>query len=150
MITLLNRKDRMSMANSLEVRVPFADHRIVEYAWNIPYKMKYCDNREKGLLRKAFSGILPDCIINRKKSPYPKTHHPLYTEIITEQMKYILQDPSSPILQIIDVTNIREILNSGGKSIKTPWYGQLMTGPQLIAYLIQINIWLKKYNICIV
>lgn len=78
MSTLLERKDRMSMASGLEVRVPFCDHRIVEYVWNIPWEIKFYNNREKGLLRKAMTGILPEDILWRKKSPYPKTHNPGY------------------------------------------------------------------------
>lgn len=70
MVTLLTRKDRMSMANSLEVRVPFADKKIVEYAFNIPSNIKLLNGREKGLLRKTFEGYLPQDIIYRKKSPY--------------------------------------------------------------------------------
>lgn len=147
MITLLNRKDRMSMANSLEVRVPFADHRIVEYGFNIPMDMKFCDNREKGLLRRAFRGILPKEIIDRKKSPYPKTHNPEYTQIVQKWMEKILQNKQSPILQLIDIDKVKEIVKTGGKSYLKPWYGQLMTGPQLIAYLIQLNIWMDLYNI---
>lgn len=147
MITLLNRKDRMSMSNSLEVRVPFADYRLVEYAFNIPSKIKFCDGREKGLLRRAFRGILPEEIIERKKSPYPKTHHPEYTKAVQKWMGEILKDSSSPILQIIDREKVNEIVDTGGQSFKKPWFGQLMTGPQLIAYLIQIDIWMKEYKI---
>lgn len=147
MITLLNRKDRMSMSNSLEVRVPFADYRLVEYAFNIPSKIKFCDGREKGLLRRAFRGILPEEIIERKKSPYPKTHHPEYTKAVQKWMWEILKDNSSPILQIIDREKVNEIVDTGGQSFKKPWFGQLMTGPQLIAYLIQIDIWMKEYKI---
>lgn len=147
MITLLNRKDRMSMSNSLEVRVPFADYRLVEYAFNIPSEIKFCDGREKGLLRRAFRGILPDEIIDRKKSPYPKTHHPEYTKAVQKWMRQILMDSSSPILQLIDREKVSEIVDTGGQSFKKPWFGQLMTGPQLIAYLIQIDIWMKEYKI---
>jgi asparagine synthase (glutamine-hydrolysing) len=147
MITLLNRKDRMSMANSLEVRVPFADYRLVEYAFNIPSQIKFCDGREKGLLRRALKGLLPDEIIERKKSPYPKTHHPEYTCGVQNWMKEILNDKNSPILQLINYDKVMEIVNSGGKSYKKPWFGQLMTGPQLIAYLIQLNIWMKEYKV---
>lgn len=147
MITLLNRKDRMTMANSLEVRVPFADYRIVEYGFNIPMNMKYYNGREKGLLREAFRGLLPDEIIDRKKSPYPKTHNPAYTNAVQNIMREILNDKSSPILNLIDYKTVKELVETGGKSYKKPWFGQLMTGPQLIAYLIQINTWLKKYNI---
>ena len=150
MITLLNRKDRMSMANSLEVRVPYADHRIVEYGFNIPMEMKFCDGREKGLLRKALKGILPDEIIERKKSPYPKTHHPEYTKLVKMRMINILNQNNSPILKLIDLDKVREIVLTGGASYIKPWFGQLMTGPQLIAYLIQLNIWLNEYNIEII
>lgn len=149
MVTLLTRKDRMSMANSLEVRVPFADKRIVEYAFNIPSNIKLLYGREKGLLRKAFEGYLPQDIVYRKKSPYPKTHNPLYTNLICNEMNSILQDNSSPLLQIIDAKKVKEIVDTKGQSYKTPWYGQLMTGPQLIAYLIQVNTWLNDYNIII-
>ncbi|MBM7615635.1 asparagine synthase (glutamine-hydrolyzing) [Alkaliphilus hydrothermalis] len=147
MITLLNRKDRMSMANGLEVRVPFADHRIVEYAWNIPIEMKYTGDREKGLLRQALAGILPQEVIDRKKSPYPKTHNPGYLKAVQRKMKMILQDPTSPILQIVDKHRMWDIVNSGGASFDKPWFGQLMTGPQLIAYSIQMNQWMKAYNV---
>ncbi|WP_312701022.1 asparagine synthase (glutamine-hydrolyzing) [Sedimentibacter sp.] len=147
MMTLLNRKDRMSMYNSLEVRVPFADYRIVEYSYNIPNKFKLYNGREKGLLREALRGILPDDIIERKKSPYPKTHHIDYTEAVQKWMKEILSDNNSPIHQLIDDRRVNEIVNTGGKSFEKPWYGQLMTGPQLIAYFIQINTWMDEYNV---
>ena len=147
MITLLNRKDRMSMANSLEVRVPFADINLAQYAFNIPSKIKLLEGREKGLLRKSLEGILPRDIIYRKKSPYPKTHNPIYTEIVCSIMKNILNNKTSPILSLIDKEKVRKIVKTKGSSYKVPWYGQLMTGPQLIAYLIQVNYWLEKYNI---
>lgn len=150
MVNLLNRKDRMSMANSLEVRVPFADYKIVEYAFNIPSNIKLLNGREKGLLRKSLEGILPEDIIYRKKSPYPKTHNPVYTDLVCNVMRDILQDNASPILNIIDRDKVKEIVDTKGTSYKTPWYGQLMTGPQMIAYLIQINNWLKKYNVKLV
>lgn len=149
MVTLLNRKDRMSMANSLEVRVPFADYRLCEYAYNLPNDYKLLHGREKGLLRKALEGILPDEIIYRKKSPYPKTHNPLYTKIVCEEMNRILNDNNSPILDLIDKDVVSNIVKTKGASYVNPWYGQLMTGPQLIAYFIQINTWLKEYNVSI-
>lgn len=147
MVNLLNRKDRVSMYNSLEVRVPFADYRIVNYAFNLPPEVKLLDGREKGLLRKALVGILPDEIVFRKKSPYPKTHNPIYTEIVCNMMNEILKDKTSPILEIIDKEKVQEIVDTEGKAYKTPWYGQLMTGPQMIAYLIQVDMWLREYNV---
>lgn len=150
MVNLLNRKDRMSMANSLEVRVPFADYKIVEYAFNIPSNIKILNGREKGLLRKSLEGILPEDIIYRKKSPYPKTHNPIYTDYVCNIMKEILENKTSPILDIIDKNKIKEIVDTKGASYKTPWFGQLMTGPQMIAYLIQINNWLRYYKVKII
>ena len=147
MVTLLNRKDRMSMANSLEVRVPFADYRIVQYAFNLTNETKLLDGREKGLLRKSLEGILPEDIIYRKKSPYPKTHNPIYTEMVCSAMREILDDKSSPILQLIDEKVVQNIVDTKGASYTTPWYGQLMAGPQMIAYFIQVNTWLKEYKV---
>ncbi|AEE97111.1 asparagine synthase (glutamine-hydrolyzing) [Mahella australiensis] len=149
MPVLLDRKDRMSMASGLEVRVPFCDHRIVEYVWNIPWDMKYYDQREKGILRYALTGILPEDILWRKKSPYPKTQNPSYLNTIRRWLSDILDDHSSPILPLIDVKMVRSILESDMDTFDLPWFGQLMTGPQLLAYLIQINIWLTDYHVSI-
>ena len=147
MLTLINRKDRMTMSNSLEGRVPYADKRLVQYAFNFPKDIKLLHGREKGLLREAVRGIVPDEIIDRKKSPYPKTHNPEYTREVSNVLKKILEDRSSPIHQIIDYDFVSNIVDTGGKSFKEPWYGQLMTGPQVIAYLIQLNNWMKFYNV---
>lgn len=135
------------MANSLEVRVPFADYRLVEYAFNIPPNIKFCDNREKGILRRASTGILPKEIADRKKSPYPKTHNPEYTKFVQGWMSEIIKDKNAPILEVIDKDILNNLVRTGGESYKKPWFGQLMTGPQLIAYLIQLELWLKEYKI---
>ncbi|MGC4375341.1 asparagine synthase (glutamine-hydrolyzing) [Fictibacillus sp. Mic-4] len=150
MTNLLDRKDRMSMGASLEVRVPFADHRIVEYVWNIPWEMKMLNGREKGILRKALEGILPDEVLYRKKSPYPKTHHPKYTESVKEWLQAIINHPASPILELLNKEKIQAIIDTNGEAFKVPWFGQLMTGPQLIAHLAQIDTWLSEYKINIV
>jgi asparagine synthase (glutamine-hydrolysing) len=147
MTTLLDRKDRMSMGASLEVRVPFADHKLVEYVWNIPWEMKMIDQQEKGILRRALKGVLPEEVLYRKKSPYPKTHNPHYTKAVKKWLLEILDDSQSPILELIDETMVRDIANSDGKSFVRPWFGQLMTGPQLMAHLAQIDTWLRKYNV---
>ncbi|VBB08352.1 asparagine synthase [Lucifera butyrica] len=150
MPTLLDRKDRMSMAFGLEVRVPYCDHRIVEYVWNVPWKMKYYENREKGLLRHALTGVLPDDVLWRKKSPYPKTHNPSYLNTVRNWALTILDDPSSPLLPLIDSAKIKEIARSSEASSNIPWFGQLMGGAQLFAYLIQVDTWLREYKVEIV
>ncbi|MCL6588951.1 MAG: asparagine synthase (glutamine-hydrolyzing) [Firmicutes bacterium] len=147
MAVLLDRKDRMSMASGLEVRVPFCDHRLVEYVWNIPWAMKYCDQREKGVLRRAVRGLLPESVIYRRKSPYPKTHHPEYRKIIQAQMLNIIHDPATPLRDLIDLDQLNSFIATGREILNQPWFGQLMTGPQLLAYLIQVEIWLKEYHI---
>lgn len=148
MAQLLERKDRMSMASGLEVRVPFCDHRLAEYVWNIPWNMKSLGGREKGILRLALKGILPDDVIDRKKSPYPKTHNPVYEIKVKEILNEILCDNSSPILEIIDRNYIETLMNQPS-DLAAPFFGQLMSMPQMYAYLIQTNIWLKGYRITI-
>lgn len=149
MATLLDRKDRMSMATGLEVRVPFADHRIVEYLWNVPWELKYSDQREKGILRRALKGLLPEEILSRRKSPYPKTHHPAYTTAVRDWLLTILNDPSSPLLPLIDRQAVLNIIDSQSRNTNFPWFGQLMSGPQLFAYLAQVDAWLKEYKVII-
>lgn len=146
MQTLLDRKDRTSMYSGLEVRVPFCDYRIVEYAYNMPWKFKSLNGREKGIVRKAFEGLLPDEIVWRKKSPYPKTHNPLYFNLAASAVMKILNDKSSPLYNILDSKEIEKII-SNPESISSPWYGQLMRAPQILSYIVQCDFWLRKYNI---
>lgn len=150
MSTLLDRKDRMSMATGLEVRVPFCDHRIVEYMWNVPWDIKFYKKREKGLLREAFSKELPKEVVWRKKAPYPKTYNPIYLSAVKDRLSSIIKDINSPIREITDKESIKKLIDTNGEIFKYPWFGQLMTGPQIMAYLIQIDIWMRKYNIKII
>ncbi len=150
MPTLLDRKDRMSMAFGLELRVPFCDHRLVEYAWNIPWGMKNYQNREKGLLRHALAGVLPDDVLWRRKSPYPKTHNPSFVAAVKDRLIAVLADPASPLLPLVDIARVRAFAQSAAAGSPHPWFGQLMGGPQLMAYLVQIDAWLRDNNIRIV
>jgi len=144
---LLDRKDRMSMATGLEVRVPFCDHRLVEYVWNIPWSMKSCGNVEKGILRRALAGVLPEDVLARRKSPYPKTHHPAYLAAVREWLENILNDPASPLLPLVDAAALREVIRSNAAAFNPAWFSQLMGGAQLFAYLIQVNTWLREYRV---
>ncbi len=147
MPTLLDRKDRMSMAVGLEVRVPFCDHRLVEYTWNIPWELKSAGGRPKGLLRRALAGILPPDVLERPKSPYPKTHNPAYLAAMRNRVRAILDDPASPLLPLVDASAVRALTEAGGEAMDRPWFGQLMRGPQLLAFLVQIDTWLREYRI---
>ena len=146
MQTLLDRSDRMSMYNGLELRVPFCDYRLVEYMWNVPWEMKALNGKEKGLLRYVVKDLLPDEIVNRKKSPYPKTHNPTYLKAVKEMLGDIMSNPNAPINNLLDKQYILDILATDGNAFTRPWFGQLMTGPQLMAYLCQVNMWLERYK----
>lgn len=146
MQTLLDRADRMSMANGFEVRVPFCDYRLAEYMYNVPWEMKAYKGREKGLLRHIMKDRLPEEIITRKKSPYPKTHNPTYLNTVKTLLTNIMKNSSAPINNLLNKEYIIDILNTNGSSFTRPWFGQLMTGPQLMAYLVQVNMWLEMYE----
>lgn len=144
MQTLLDRKDRMSMYNSLEVRVPFCDYRIAGYLYGVPWEFKDYQGREKGLLRYAMQDVLPSKVLHRKKSPYPKTYDPKYLQIVSGQLQSVLDDPNAPIFQLADKKALHQLLTA---EYTWPWYGQLMKIPQTIAYMLQINTWLQIYEV---
>ena len=135
------------MYHGLEARVPFADQGIVEYLWNVPWEMKYCNNTVKGLLREAAArlNVLPDSVLYRRKSPYPKTYHPGYEAVLCKHFNELLNSPTEPVNELIDKNKAIQFMSSE-KDYGKPWYGQLMAGPQLIAYILQINHWLKKWD----
>jgi asparagine synthase (glutamine-hydrolysing) len=143
MHSLLERKDRMSMASAVEVRVPFADHRIAEYVFNIPWSIKRRGEVPKAVLRDAMEGILPARILDRRKSPYPKTHNPRYEEIVTGMIKDRLADKSSVLHELLR----KDVLDDLGRLESVTWFGQLMAKPQLIAYLIQLDYWFRHYKV---
>ena len=144
MQTLLDRKDRMSMYHGLEVRVPFCDYRIAEYLYGVPWIFKDHEGREKGLLRSAVKDLLPEQVLHRKKSPYPKTHHPQYTQLVKQRLEMLLLKKDAPLFMLFSRASLREYLDS---TPAWPWYGQLMTYPQTIAYILQVNYWLEHYQI---
>ena len=147
MQTLLDRKDRMSMFNGLEVRVPFCDYRIAEYLYTVPFEVKDLKGREKGLLRTAMEGYLPESILWRKKSPYPKTHNPAYFEAVKNILKDILNNKNAPLFSLCDYKAVEKLLITERSE---PWYGQLMTTPQTVAYMIMLNYWMEKFKVKIV
>ena len=145
---LLERKDRCSMYSGLEVRVPFCDCRLIDFAYNLPWELKAYGGREKGIVRKAFEEFLPKEIVWRKKSPYPKTHNPVYHQLCAEKMEEILRDKSRRINSLLSAEGVRDVIGHPD-SIRSPWYGQLMQAPQILAYLIEVDYWLEHYNVTI-
>lgn len=146
MQTLLDRKDRCSMASGLEVRVPFCDYRLAQYAYNIPADIKDYGGREKGIVRLAAERYLPKDVVWRKKSPYPKTHNPEYLRIVTEMLTNVAADSSARIFDIFDREKIMALIENRGSNFGANWYGQLMTAPQMLAYLLQTEYWLREYG----
>ena len=149
MQTLLNRMDRTSMYSGLEARVPFADKTLVDYVFNIPWEMKAKDGLVKNILRQASKGLLPDEILFRKKSPYPKTYHPYYETLLADRLRTALSDGESPLKELLNFPALEQFL-SHTKDYGKPWYGQLMAGPQMIAYLLQLDYFLRKYKVRLV
>lgn len=146
MQTLLDRMDRTSMHSGLEARVPFADHRIVDYVFNVPWEMKSENGVPKSLLRHAAKKFLPDEVLNRPKNPYPKTYHPKYEEILVSRLREVINDSASPLRSYLNIPAVNKFLDQP-KEYGKPWYGQLMAGPQMIAYLLQIDYWMRKYSL---
>lgn len=144
MQTLLDRKDRMSMYHGLEVRVPFCDYRIAEYLYSVPWEFKDYQGKEKGLLRYAVRDLLPQQILHRKKSPYPKTHHPEYMRLVRGALERLLERKDAPLFALCRRDSVKELLDSDPA---WPWYGQLMTLPQTFAYLLQVEFWLEHYHV---
>lgn len=145
MQTLLDRKDRMSMFHGLEVRVPFCDYRIAEYLYGVPWEYKDLGGREKGLLRRAVEGFLPREVLERKKSPYPKTFDPRYEQIMESRLRSLLER-DAPLWQLLQKNRVRSMLE---EPTPWPWYGQLMRRPQTMAYLLQTEFWLEHYEVAL-
>ena len=146
MQNLLDRKDRMSMYSGLEVRVPFCDYRIAEYMYNVKWEYKDYMGREKGLLREAMKDWLPEKVLTRKKSPYPKTHNPAFLEAVSEKLREIISQPT-PLTELVNKKELEKLLTHKDH---VQWYGQLMNLPQTIAFFIQLDCWLKHYKIRLV
>ena len=144
MQTLLDRKDRMSMYCSLEVRVPFCDYRIAEYLYGVPGMYKDLGGQEKGLLRWAMEDVLPRQVLSRKKSPYPKTHDPRYEALVSARLEQLMAQKDQPLFCVVSRDAVRKYLESDRT---WPWYGQLMRRPQVIAWLLQLDFWLKQYQV---
>ena len=142
MANLQERALAMCEHSHIGVLTPFADERLVQYVYNVPWEMKFMGGREKGLLREAAGTLLPGSLRYRKKSPYPKTCNPAYARIVCGMVQGMLAEKRSPLLQLVDPRALEKLAASGLSPTQTPWFGQLMAGPQMLAYLWQVNAWL--------
>lgn len=140
---LLDRKDRMSMAVGLEVRVPFCDHRLVEYVFGTPWAHKNFDGREKSLLRHATSDLLPESVVQRVKSPYPSTQDDGYEKSLREQVAEILSHgDDAPVAPLVDRAAVRRRLDAGGGH-EANSMGRRMQ----LERIIDLNTWIGDYDV---
>lgn len=145
MPNLVQRNDSQGLSNGLIMRVPFADIDLLEFVYNLPKEYKYQNGTEKYILREAFSDELPLEITTRKKSPYPKTFDPNYFKLVSNNLMERFNDEYSVLNKLFNKNEIIKIIDNPENQV--PWFGQLMTSPQLLAYLIQFDQWVKYYNI---
>jgi asparagine synthase (glutamine-hydrolysing) len=138
---LLDRKDRMSMAVGLEVRVPYCDHRLVEYAWNIPWSLKVADGRWKSVLRMAAQDLVPVETLRRPKSAYPGTHDPEYERQIMRSIEALLVDHTSPLAGLLDTSKVQSLQSGSDKSMT--W----LNAAHMLLPLLEIDAWMRAYQV---
>jgi asparagine synthase (glutamine-hydrolysing) len=137
---LLDRGDRLSMAHGLELRVPYCDHRLVEYLYNTPWAFKTFDGREKAILRAAVEDLLPASVLERKKSPWPVTQDPAYTKMLHEELSALVADETSPILPYLNLEAVEHALANPGAA--NDWPSRMH-----IEMALQFNSWLVNYGV---
>ncbi|KAF9914199.1 hypothetical protein FBU30_002731 [Linnemannia zychae] len=138
---LLDRMDRMSMASGMELRVPFCDHRLVEYVYNIPWEMKSFDGREKSILRASAQDLLPSSILERVKSPYPSTQDPKYEQELRRVLAKIAADVNAPVRPLLDMSRVNAALE-----IETGAVSYLINRIAM-EQVIGLNAWLTEYGV---
>ena len=146
MQALIVRQYCMSKVHGVKIRVPFADVSLMEYVYNLPVAYCHYGGKEKQILRDAFKDVLPSSIYHRKKNPFPKSYHPLFTELVCERLKDCLKE-DSVLLEIFDKEALEALIASKGQSYTFPWFGQLMSGPSLLAYIYTFHVWLSDERI---
>jgi asparagine synthase (glutamine-hydrolysing) len=139
---LLDRKDRMSMASGLEVRVPFCDHRLVQYVFNTPWAMKTFDGREKSILRAATADVLPPSIVQRRKSPYPATQDPTYEEALHEEVAKLLAN-DAPVVALLDREATRAAVNRPVDAVSTD------VSRRQLEFVLGLAGWLDEYDVAL-
>ena len=147
MPNLQERALRMCDGAGLEVLTPLCDERLVQYVYNVPWEMKFMGGQEKGLFRQAVADLLPEKLLRRTKSPYPKTCSPEYSGIVRSMALRLTEDADAPIFALIDRKRLKQLAQSALNPVDTPWFGQLMAGPQLLGYLWQVNSWLRDRDV---
>ncbi|MFE1958231.1 asparagine synthase (glutamine-hydrolyzing) [Streptomyces sp. NPDC059479] len=141
---LLDRKDRMSMANGLEVRVPFCDHRLVDYVWNVPWQVKRLGDQEKGLLRSAVEDLLPAEVVHRPKSGFPVGKGSEYLDSVRAAVSDMIGDSGSPAMELLDAATLRGMVEN------KDWFNGAFTPPPILPRALQLDSWLRDYKVRVV
>ena len=149
MPNLQERAVRMCEGSGLRLLTPMCDERLAEYVYNVPWDMKFMGGQEKGLLRAAVRDLLPERLLRRTKSPYPKTCSPVFARLGRRMMGELLERKDAPLFELVDRDKVRALVLSELDPAQTPWYGQLMAGPQLLGYLWQVNRWLEDKHVAV-
>ena len=147
MANLQERAVRMCEGAGVRVLTPLCDDRLVQYVYNVPWDMKFMGGQEKGLLRAAVADLLPEKLLGRTKSPYPKTCSPGYGQILRQMALRMTMEPDAPLMAFVDRAALARLARSELDPVETPWFGQLMAGPQLLGYFWQVNRWMRERNI---
>jgi len=150
MSNLQERALCMCENSGVNVYTPFCDERLAEYVWNTPGDIKFMNGEVKGLLREAVKDLLPEKLLRRKKSPYPKVYSPAYTRAVKQLVLGILADEDSPVLKIVDPRVLAQLNSEEQPAGGLPWFGQLMSGPQMLAYIWQVNEWMRTRKVQLV
>lgn len=138
--SLLERKDRMSMAASVEVRVPFCDQLLVEYVWNVPWAIKGADDEAKGLLRRAMAGVLPDAICQRAKNPFPSSHDPALVDAVRATIRQTLAEATAPVWQVFHRPATAAVVGR-------PWTTAPYFYLNCLLLIVQTDIWMRQYRV---
>lgn len=146
---LLEQADRMGAAAGVELRLPFCDPRLVEYVWNIPWWMKTMNGRQEQALRDAAAALLPRPLLDRPPAPGPRMPGTLYGQLVRAKLARVLDDPGAPLHGLADAAALRSGLLDWPEGWSRPWLGGEMAGPQLMAYLVQVNSWMERFHLSV-
>lgn len=149
MANLQERALRMCEGAGVRVLTPLCDERLAAYVYNVPWDMKFMNGQEKGLFRAAVADLLPEKLLRRTKSPYPKTCSPQYAQIVRQMALRLTLDAEAPVFELLDRERLIQIARSDLNPAETPWFGQLMAGAQLLGYIWQVNRWMRERNVTV-
>lgn len=137
--TFLEKVDKSTMAHSIEVRVPMLDGELTEYAMSLPSKLKVQNGQKKFILRRALRGILPDAILDGKKTGLGVPVGYWLRGPLAEYMKSVLLDPETLRLGILDRAAVQARIDEHISGRRNNWF--------ILYKLLTLTLWLKFYSV---